>query len=123
MVEITVRAGSGIVDNQDFRTPTISRGNREGDLVTDSDTRSKKTGQEQLGLIAKLADSCFPPQLDTRHTFTTDWNGRHEEAPPLPSAGILAARLCGLSLAVNEEKQASKTPDEWLGVQKSISLH
>ena len=95
MVEITVRAGSGIVDNQDFRTPTISRGNREGDLVTDSDTRSKKTGQEQLGLIAKLADSCFPPQLDTRHTFTTDWNGRHEEAAALPSAGILVARLRG----------------------------
>ena len=42
-----------------------------------------------------------------------------QEAAPLPSAGILVARLRGSSLAVNEEK----TPDEWLGGQKSIPLH
>jgi hypothetical protein len=46
-----------------------------------------------------------------------------QEAAPLPSAGILVARLRGSSLAVNEEKQASKTPDEWLGGHKSIPLH
>src|SRR6516162_5126660 len=77
VIEKTVRAGSGMVGNQDFCAHRISRGNREGDLVTNSDTRSKKTGQEQLGLIAKQADGCVLPQFDIRHTFTTDRNGRH----------------------------------------------
>ena len=75
VVETTVWAGSGIPGDQDFCANRISPRNGKRDLITNSYTRSKKTGQQQLGLIGKHADNAVLPQLDFRHALTTDRNG------------------------------------------------
>jgi hypothetical protein len=68
VVEKTVWAGRDIPGNQDFCARRISRGNGEGDLVTNSDTRSKKTGQEQLGWgveLGKVLAKRIIPELES----------------------------------------------------------
>ena len=59
--------------DQDFCADLVFPRNGKGDLITYRNTRAKKAGQQQPGLIAQHADSCVLLQFNVRYTPTTDW--------------------------------------------------